>query len=122
MNDLFEPHKSLVRSKILILLLLMFLISVPPASAHGPKGHGGVAFTSLQAAKKGIELYDKLVASGKLEESWETDLANIEVFTRPKGEKREVVVKFSRSQGEPLSVYIFFTEKGDYSGSNFKGN
>lgn len=121
MNDFFEPHKSLVRSKILILLLLMFLMSVPPASAHGQKGHGGVEFTALQAAKKGMELYDKLVASGKIEESWETDLSNIEVFSRQSGEKTELVVKFSRSKGEPQSVYIFFTEKGDYSGSNFTG-
>jgi hypothetical protein len=106
----------------LIVLLLMFHLSVSPVSAHGPKGHGGAEFTAIQAAKKGIELYDKLVASGKLEESWETDLTNIEVFSRQGGEKREVVVKFSRSKGEPLSVYIFFTQKGDYSGSNFTGN
>lgn len=106
----------------LIVLLLMFLLSVCPASAHGPKGHGGAEFTSLQAAKKGLALYDKLVASGKLKESWETDLKNIEVFSRQSGEKRELAVKFSRSKGEPLSVYIFFTEKGDYSGSNFTGN
>ena len=106
----------------LIVLLLMFLLSVCPASAHGPKGHGGSEFTALQAAKKGIVLYDKLVASGKIEESWETDLKNIEVFPRQSGKKREVVVKFSRSEGEPLSLYIFFNVKGDYSGSNFSGN
>jgi hypothetical protein len=106
----------------LIVPLLMFLLSVSLVSAHGPKGHGGDEFTALQAAKKGIELYDKLVASGKLEESWETNLTNIEVFSRQSGEKRELVVKLSRSKGEPLSVYIFFTEKGDYSGSNFTGN
>lgn len=106
----------------LIALLLMFLLSVSLASAHGPKGHGGAEFTALQAAKKGIELYDKLVASGKLKTPWETDLKNIEVFSRQSGEKREVVVKFSRSKGEPQSVYIYFTEKGDYIGSNFTGN
>jgi Family of unknown function (DUF6488) len=106
----------------LIVPLLMFHLSVSLVSAHGPKGHGGDEFTALQAAKKGIELYDKLVASGKLEESWETNLTNIEVFSRQSGEKRELVVKLSRSKGEPLSVYIFFTEKGDYSGSNFTGN
>ena len=122
MNDLFEPHKSFVRFTTLILLLLMVLMSVPLASAHGPKGHGGAEFTALQAAKKGIELYDQLVASGKLKVSWETDLKNIEVFPRQSEEKREVVVKFSRSKGDPQSVYIFFTEKGDYSGSNFTGN
>jgi Family of unknown function (DUF6488) len=106
----------------LIVLLLMFFLSVCLASAHGPKGHSGSDFTALQAVKKGIELYDKLVASGKLKEPWETDLTNIEVFPRQRAKKRELVVKFSRSKGAPQSVYIFFTEKGDYSGSNFTGN
>ena len=105
-----------------IVLLLMFHLSVSLVSSHGPKGHGGAEFTALQAAKKGIELYDKLLASGKIKAPWETDLTNIEVFSRQSGEKKEVVVKFSRSKGEPLSVYIFFTQKGDYSGSNFTGN
>jgi hypothetical protein len=122
MNDFFEHRNPLKRFTALSVLLLIFLMSVPLALAHGPKGHSGAEFTALQAAKKGIELYDKLLASGKLEESWKTDLTNIEVFSRQSGEKRELVVKFSRSKGEPLSVYIFFTEKGDYSGSNFTGN
>jgi len=106
----------------MIAFLLMPHLSVSSASAHGPKGHGDIEFTALQAAKKGMELYDKLVASGKIEEPWETDLKSVEIFPRQIGEKREVVVKFSRSKGEPPSVYIFFTEQGDYSGSNFTGD
>jgi hypothetical protein len=102
------------------MILTLFLI-VSMALAHGPKGHSGVEFTALQAAQKGFELYDRLVSTGKLKESWETDLTNIEVFTRPKGNNQEIVVKFSRSKGEPQSVYIFFSEKGDYKGSNFTG-
>jgi len=105
----------------LIALLLMSHLSISMASAHGPKGHSDIEFTTLQAANKGMELYNKLLASGKIEESWETNLQSIEVLPRQIGEKREVVVKFSRSKGEPPSVYIFFTEKGEYSGSNFTG-
>jgi len=120
MKDRFETHIPFIRLTSLILLLLV-LTRVPLASAHGPKGHGGIEFTALQAAKKGMELYDKLVASGKIDESWETDLQSFEVFPRQIGEKQEIVVKFSRSKGEPPSVYIFFTEKGEYSGSNFTG-
>ena len=105
----------------LIVLTLMFYLSVSLASAHGPKGHGTVQFTALQAAKKGIELYDRLVASGKIEEPWETDLKNIEVFPRESGGKKEIVVKFSRSSGDPQTLYIFFSEKGEYRGSNFTG-
>ena len=60
--------------------------------------------------------------SGKLEETWETELANIEVFQTRKEKQIEYVVKFSRGKGTPRSVYIFFNEKGDYTGSNFTGN
>jgi len=121
MNLFLKINHHPMRFRPLILILFMILISVSMASAHGPKGHGGNEFTTLQAAKKGIELYDKLVASGKIEESWETDLKNIEVFPRQNGDKQELVVKFSRSKDESQSLFIFFTEKGEYSGSNFTG-
>ena len=48
--------------------------SILPAStlfSHGPKGHAGAEFAALQAVKKGVTWYDRLVKSGKLEESWE---------------------------------------------------
>ena len=120
MNDHFETLISFVRFKNIIILFLMVFMSVPLATAHGPKGHG-TEFTALDAAKKGIELYDKLLTSGKIEEAWETNLKNINILPRQSGEGKEVVVKFSRGAGEPQSLYIFFTEKGEYSGSNFTG-
>ena len=92
-----------------------------PALGHGPKGHGGTEFTSLQAAKKGIILYDKLVAGGKLPESWEIDLDDIKIFSRSKNDKKEIVVQFNRLKGDPRSVYIFFDDSGEYNGSNFTG-
>ena len=73
-------------------------------------------------AKKGITLYDRLVESGKLEESWEMDLKDIEVSLRQRGNNQELVVKFTRSKGDPQTVYIFFSEKGEYNGSNFTGD
>ena len=91
------------------------------ALAHGPKGHGGQSFTALEAAKKGITLYDKLVAGGKLEESWETELSGIKVFSRNRENTAEFVVQFDRNRGEPRSVFIFFNDEGTYSGSNFTG-
>jgi hypothetical protein len=117
--------KSYITSKcftIFIILILIISLTISLTFAHGPKGHDGSEFSALQAAKKGITLYDRLVASGKLKGPWETDLTNIEVFSRQKrSQKRELVVKFSRTKGEPQSVYIFFTDKGEYSGSNFTG-
>jgi hypothetical protein len=121
MHDYSDTHISIIRLASSILLFLVVLMSVSLVSAHGPKGHGGTEFTALEAAKKGIELYDKLVASGKIENSWETDLKDIKVFTRQGEGREELVVKFSRSKGEPQSLYIFFTEKGEYNGSNFTG-
>ena len=105
---------SIILSAVIITLSL-------PALGHGPKGHGGTAFTSLQAAKKGIMLYDKLVAGGKLPESWEIDLDDIKIFSRSKNDKKEIVVQFNRLKGDPRSVYIFFDKTGEYSGSNFTG-
>ena len=85
--------------------------------AHGPGGHGEDSFTALQALDKGVALYDKLVASGKLEESWETGLNRVDINMR--GE--EYVVSFSRNEGDPDRLFIFFNEEGEYTGSNFTG-
>ena len=104
---------------ILSALIVGFLAA--SAFAHGPKGHGGQSFTALMAAKKGIRLYDKLVADGKLEESWETELSAIQVSSRSRENTKEFVVQFDRREGDPLSVFIFFTAAGKYSGSNFTG-
>ena len=111
-------------AKEVIVLMLVALIAglfALPAYAHGPKGHGGQSFTALEAAKKGITLYDKLVARGKLDETWETGLTEIKVLSRSKNNSKEFVVQFERLEGEPRSVYIFFDAKGEYSGSNFTG-
>lgn len=90
------------------------------ALAHGGKTHGE-AFTALQALQKATELYDKLVASGKLDASWETGLVSVEVVSRGEKEALEYRVGFHRSNGEPQAVYIFLSAEGEYSGSNFDG-
>lgn len=117
-----KPNTYNLYSKQMIRVLILVLFILAYGSllfAHGPKGHTE-AFTSLAAAKKATMMYDKLVATGKLDESWETTLATIEVYQRNAGQQ-EIVVKFSRANGEPRAVYIFFTDKGKYNGSNFTG-
>jgi hypothetical protein len=124
MNKHLLLYKLISKTKgirIILLTLSILFLSALTTLAHGPKGHGDMGFTALQAAKKGIALYDRLVASGKLKEPWEADLADIQVLKRKNGNKNEFIVKFSRSKGEPISVYIFFSEKGEYNGSNFTG-
>lgn len=101
-------------------LIIIFLITAS-ALSHGPKGHSEGDFTAFQAVKKGVALYDKLVAGGKLGESWETDLVNIEVSTSGVGSKKEFVVTFIRTRSEPRAVFIFFSGNGEYKGSNFTG-
>jgi hypothetical protein len=68
-----------------------------------------------------LSVRSRLVGSGKLDESWETDLANVGITNRQKGGNTEYVVSFQRSAGDPKTVYIFFTADGKYSGSNFTG-
>jgi len=118
-TEIIKPRFKLVIISIAVFTGIAFITL--PAVGHGPKGHGGMSFTPLQAAKKGIMLYDKLVAKGKLAEAWETELADIKVIPRINNNKEEFVVQFNRTKGDPRSVYIFFNEKGEYSGSNFTG-
>ena len=103
------------------LVVSIIWLSVPLAYSHGGKTHGGVAFTALQALQKATQLYDRLITSGKLPEEWEIGLKSIKIDTRTSAEKREYVVQFDRSKGSPSSVYFFFDQNGEYSGSNFTG-
>jgi hypothetical protein len=108
------------RNVAMVTFGLAILLATAQVYAHGGKTHGS-SFTALQALQKATELYDKLVVSGKLTDSWETDLKKVDISNRQKGEQREYVVSFERSSGKPKTVYIFFTAEGKYSGSNFTG-
>jgi hypothetical protein len=92
------------------------------AYGHGGKAHGEETFTALQALEKASKLYDRLIVSGKLTEDWETGLKKVTIDIRNSKDKREYVVQFEKSKGEPSSVYFFFDQEGEYSGSNFTGN
>ena len=121
MNDLRISFKPFLIVTIgAAALILIILLATGPVFAHGGKKHAD-SFTALQALKKGTNLYDQLVGSGKLGESWETDLANVEITNRQKSGQKEYVVSFQRGTGEPKTVYIFFTADGKYAGSNFTG-
>ena len=92
-----------------------------PAYGHGGKTHGDETFTAFQALEKASELYDRLIVSGKLTEEWETGLKRVTIDVRNSNNKREYVVQFEKSEGDPRSVYFFFDQEGEYSGSNFTG-
>ena len=108
-----------IRISFFLLLILIFTAAV--VFAHGGKAHDMGEFTHLAALKKATELYDKLIDSQKLDPAWETGLERVEVSHRQKGNDTEVVVAFHRDEGDPKTVFIFFTPKGEYAGSNFTG-
>lgn len=113
--------KEYIKYNIAIgLLFLVLLISASLAFSHGGKHKPG-EFTHLQALKKATELYDQLIGKGKLDQTWENALSQVDVFKRGEGDKNEIVVSFQRADGEPKTVYIFFDSSGKYSGSNFTG-
>ena len=102
--------------------LAVYLVFLTAAGvfAHGGKTHDE-DFTALQALQKGTELYDRLIVSGKLDASWETGLARVEVVSRRNEDALEYRVGFHRDGGDPPAVYIFLSSEGKYTGSNFDG-
>lgn len=118
-NYIRQFKNSSIRNSFCLLLILMFSAAV--VFAHGGKTHDMGEFTHLSALKKATELYDKLIDSQKLDAAWETGLERVEVSHRQKENDTEVVVAFHRNEGNPKTVFIFFTPKGDYAGSNFTG-
>ena len=109
-------------------VILGFLVTIgfngfftTSAHGHGGKTHGDEAFTAFQTLEKATALYDRLIDSGKLEESWETGLKRVTIHVRNSKDKREYVAQFEKSEGDPRSVYFFFDQEGGYSGSNFTG-
>jgi hypothetical protein len=105
---------------IIPLIMLGFFIFSTLVFGHGGK-HAADEFTHLQALQKATELYDRLIGNGKLDQGWETTLIRVNVSNRQKGNEKDVVVSFERAEGEPKTVYIFFTANGKYAGSNFTG-
>ena len=107
-----------------MILLVMTAMSICIAVVTIAYGHGGKhagQFTHLQALQKGTGLYDKLIDKGKLDETWESGLANVAISMRKVDSGEEIVVAFKRESGDPGTVYIFFKTDGKYAGSNFTG-
>ena len=111
----FEPKK------LLGVAFLIFVLIISTTIAFGHGGKHSDKFTQLQALQKATKLIDQLVAKGKLDGGWETDLQNVAISKRKNKGKDEVVVSFQRQEGDPKAVYIFFSPGGKYAGSNFTG-
>jgi hypothetical protein len=118
----FKTGQSIGMRFLVFVMVVGFTLNVTtPAFSHGGKTHSEKTFTTFQAVQKATQLYDRLIASGKLSEEWETGLKTINISTRNTGNKNEYVVQFETVQENPNSVYFFFNQDGTYSGSNFTG-
>ena len=121
MNHLKTRNK--IRAAIIVFVMVVGFTHLveQPAQSHGGKTHKGESFTAFQAVQKATKLYERLVASGKLSEVWETGLKTIKISIRNTQNMREYIVQFETDKEHPNSVYFFFNQDGGYSGSNFTG-
>ena len=83
---IFKNRENLKYYTIIGFLFIVTLISTSLAFSHGGK-HVAGEFTNLEALKKATELYDQLIGKGKLDQSWENRLAQVDVFKREKDNK-----------------------------------
>lgn len=116
----FRRHGRLMMT-IALIVTGVIATEIRIANSHGGKTHSEVPFSAFQAVQKAMQLYDRLIVSGKLPEDWETGLSSIHVSVRGADNSLETVVQFKLSDGDPDSVYFFFDRQGEYSGSNFSG-
>ncbi|CAB1075741.1 hypothetical protein D1AOALGA4SA_3553 [Olavius algarvensis Delta 1 endosymbiont] len=119
MKNIALRHWRVSRGLTISIAMMVFVIAASLSFGHG--GKHADKFTQLQALQKATKLYDQLISKGKLDQSWENGLENVKITTRKREGKDEIVVSFQRKEGEPKAVYIFFSPKGKYAGSNFTG-
>jgi hypothetical protein len=121
MNYTICTKKALSKTGSGLVLITAILLIAIQAFGHSGKEHAEGSFTPLQALLKATNMYDQLISTNKLGETWETHLVTIEISARGNSGNKELVVSFSRSIGNSETVYIFFSEDGEYIGSNFTG-
>ncbi len=120
-----SPKKTTIHPARAFLLAataaVALFVAASPALSHGGKEHGDAGFTALMALEKAIDFYNRLLSSGKLDTGWEAGLENVGIAAPSHQGRNEFMVSFRRNQGDPRTVYFFFTAEGKYAGSNFTG-
>lgn len=114
---MFNTHLN-KRIYLYIALACITLLWSSIALGHGGK-HKEESATAFKVLQEATALYDKLLASGKLDPGWETGLTKVEISMRKAKEAEEFVVSFHRREGSFKTVNIFFSQAGKYIGSNF---
>ena len=80
------------RYSVLTISIALFAVILTAVLAFGHGGKHSNQFTQLQALQKATQLYDQLIAKGKLDETWETGLQNVTISSRKREGKNEVIV------------------------------
>lgn len=119
-HAIWPNHTGFISSCLLIGLVVLFGFHAT-AKAHGGKTHTDKGIAAFEALQVAMNLYDRLLTHGKLDQSWETDLVRVEITPSDPDGDGGYTIHFQRSSGDPGSVYFFLTLTGEYAGSNFTG-
>ena len=107
-------------------ILIIFLIMQPSITsevrAHGGKTHTGNEFSPLDVLKKGTSMFEALLKQKKIDMAWGIHLETVVISSEKTNKGEDFRVEFTRNTGEPKTLFLFFNESGDYTGSNFKKN
>lgn len=121
LTQTFLPHRGISLFSGFLLILAVVMGSHNFAYGHGGKTHKDAGIAAFEALQTAMDLYDRLLAHGKLDESWETGLVRVEITPPDSADNGGYTIHFQRSSGDPSSVYFFLTPAGEYAGSNFTG-
>lgn len=112
--------KSDLRIWVAVLLTGITIFGISSiANAHGGKNHGDDQITSFAALQAATDLYSRLIAHGKLDQTWETQLAQVKIGAPEQNEQPNYTVTFTRSTGNPSGVLFIIAPNGEYVGSDF---
>lgn len=107
--------------------IFSLMLSIVPfgamAGAGHDHGHSHDPVTQSQAEKAAVENVAKIVASGKLDQSWKS-IAVAKTEQRDYGGKKEWVVSFKNANvSDPAkqTLYVFLSVGGEYIAANFTG-
>lgn len=104
-----------------VAVVLLVILTSSAVFGHGGQSHAEQAFTNFKAMEKAMEIFDQLLAAGKLDESWETGLQEVSVSVRQESDGQKSVVRFTRPAGDPKTLFLFFNAEGEYAGANYTG-
>ncbi len=110
---------------LVIALLALFTAAALPAAHAGTAGKGhshGEAIDAAEAKVDAAASVGRLVAKGKLDDSWKgIEAEKAEKKTYEKGPEWVVTFQNPAAEEGKRTLYVFLTPHGDYVAANFTG-